>query len=325
MDTLAPQPQSLLRWMESLTDPTRLRLLRLLEQHELGVIELCGILQSPQSTVSRHLKILADEGWLKSQRQGTNHLYRFILDEVAPAPRRLWALVREQTESWATVAQDRLRLAASLREKRQEAADSRVFFAGTAGQWDKLRDQLYGDRFTTAALLALLPSTSVIADLGCGTGRLAEELAPYVTRVIGVDNSPAMLKAARKRTAELPNVDLRTGELQALPIGNAKCDAALLLLALTYVPDPLAVLKEAARVLRPGGRLVVVDLLPHDRDDFRRQMDQRSMGFEPLEMEKMLKTAGFSQMRVRSLPPEPTAKGPALFLGMGSVRPDIAG
>ena len=236
------QPHSLMGWMESLADPTRLRLLRVLERDELGVAELCRILQAPQSTISRHLKILADEGWLKSQRQGTNHLYRFIVDEPDNARRRLWSVVRDQTQSWATVAQDRLRLTALVREKQHEQRDSRAFFAGAAGQWDKLRGELYGDRFTTAAMLGLLPSTSVVADLGCGTGRLAEELAPYVARVIGVDNSPAMLKAARKRTVDLPNVDLRLGALQSVPIGDGECDAAMLLLALTYVADPEVVL-----------------------------------------------------------------------------------
>jgi ArsR family transcriptional regulator len=318
MDKLAPQPAPLIGWMESLADPTRLRLLRVLESQELGVVELCAVLQSPQSTVSRHLKILADEGWLKSQRQGTNHLYRFTLDDLDPALRRLWLLVRDQTDAWATVDQDRLRLAGLLREKRQEQRDSRVFFAGAAAQWDKLRGELYGNRFTTAAMLALLPPTSVVADLGCGTGRLAEELSPYVGRVIGVDNSPAMLKTAKKRTAELPNVDLRTGELQTLPIEDGECDAAMLLLALTYVADPVAVLKEAARVLKPGGRVVVVDLLPHDRDDFRRQMDQQSMGIDPERMAAMLASAGFHEPRVRSLPSESGATGPALFLAGAS-------
>src|SRR5580693_8577341 len=117
MERTAAQPQLLMNWMESLADPTRLRLLRVLERHELGVVDLCNILQSPQSTISRHLKILADEGWLRSQRQGTNHLYRFTLEELDPARRRLWSVVREQTESWATVAQDRLRLTSLLREK----------------------------------------------------------------------------------------------------------------------------------------------------------------------------------------------------------------
>src|SRR5207302_4849766 len=104
------QPDSLLGWMESLADPTRLRLLRLLERHELGVAELCDVLQLPQSTVSRHLKVLADEGWLRSRAQGTTNLYRMDAAEVETPARRLWALTREHTESWATVEQDRRRL-----------------------------------------------------------------------------------------------------------------------------------------------------------------------------------------------------------------------
>src|SRR5437764_15174380 len=91
---LAAQPEMLLSWMEGLADPTRLRLLRLLERHELGVVELCDILQLPQSTVSRHLKVLGDQGWARSRRQGTTHLYRTILDELDPAARRLWLLAR---------------------------------------------------------------------------------------------------------------------------------------------------------------------------------------------------------------------------------------
>src|SRR5207302_3171428 len=104
------QPDSLLGWMESLADPTRLRLLRLLERHELGVVELCDVLQLPQSTVSRHLKVLTDEGWAQNRRQATTHLYRMILDELDPPQRKLWLLAREQTDEWPQVGQDRLRL-----------------------------------------------------------------------------------------------------------------------------------------------------------------------------------------------------------------------
>src|SRR3954466_4863710 len=154
-------PDALLGWMESLADPTRLRLLRLLERHELGVAALCDVLQLPQSTVSRHLKILADQGWVRSRREATTHLYRTLLDELAPPARRLWLLTREQTESWATVRQDEIRLQRRLREKQ---SDTQSFFAGAASDWDKLRSDLYGQSFTTSALLSLLPSTYVIAD-----------------------------------------------------------------------------------------------------------------------------------------------------------------
>jgi ArsR family transcriptional regulator len=297
--------------MASLADATRLRLLRLLERHELGVVELCDVLQLPQSTVSRHLKVLGDQGWATSRRQGTTRLYRMILDELDPAARRLWLLTREQTEAWATVQQDALRLARHLRQRQEE---SQAFFAGAAAEWDKLRGELYGSDFTTAALLSLLPRDLVVADLGCGTGQAIAQLAPNVKQVIGVDNSAAMLKAAKKRCAELFNVDLRRGDLETLPIDDALCDGALLLLALTYVADPAVVLREMSRVLKKGGRAVIVDLLPHDRDDFRRQMNQQASGFDPKQFATQLASAGFANVQVTPLPPKPDAKGPALFL-----------
>ena len=305
------QPAALLGRMASLADGTRLRLLRLIERHELGVVELCDVLQLPQSTVSRHLKVLGDQGWARSRRHGTTRLYRMILDELDLPARRLWLLAREQTESWATVQQDALRLTRHLRQRQE---DSQAFFAGAAAEWDKLRGELYGHDFTTAAVLSLLPRDYVVADLGCGTGQVIAALAPNVKQVIGVDNSAAMLKAAKKRAADYVNVDLRRGDLEALPIDDKLCDAALLLLALTYVADPKPVLAEMARVLKPGGRAVIVDLLPHDRDDFRRSMGQHAAGIESKTLTTQLASAGFAAVNVQPLPPAPDAKGPALFL-----------
>jgi ArsR family transcriptional regulator len=299
--------------MESLADPTRLRLLRLLERHELGVAELCDVLQTPQSTVSRHLKILADRKWVRGRRQGTNHLYRTVLDELDAGARRLWTLAREQTDNWPATKQDRLRVDRLLAEKQGE---SQAFFAGAAGEWDRLRGELYGRQFTDTAMLALLPRETIVADLGCGTGPVIDRVAPFARQVIGVDSSPAMLKAARKRLAAHENVDLRRGDLAAVPIDDGSVDAALLILALTYVADPAAVVRELARILKPGGggRAVIVDLLPHDRDDFRRQMGQTRLGFDAKELEQLLTEAGLSDAIIRPLPPEPSAKGPALFL-----------
>jgi ArsR family transcriptional regulator len=132
--------------------------------------------------------------------------------------------------------------------------------------------------------------------------------------VLAIDQSAAMLKAARRRTSGLDNVELKQGNLEALPLDAGACDGALLLLALTYVEDPAAVLAEAARVLRPGGRLVVTDLLRHDREEFRREMGQLRLGFDTQEMETLLGTAGLDDVRVRALAPDPEAKGPALLL-----------
>ncbi len=314
------QPDALLAWMGSLADATRLRLLHLLERHELGVVELCDVLQLPQSTVSRHLKVLGDQGWLRSRAQGTNRLYRVAEGEREAAARKLWSLAREQTSAWPTVQQDRLRLTRRLSEREPAA---QAFFAGAAGKWDKLRGELYGDAFGREALLALLPSDWVVADLGCGTGQSTAALAPFVRRVIGVDQSTAMLKAARKRMAGVDNVELRQGSLEALPLEDASVDGALLLLALTYVSDPGQAVAEMARVLRPGGHAVVVDLLRHDREEFRRQMGQQNLGFTPEALSQVLGAAGLQAATCRALPPEPQAKGPALVLASAQKSPQV--
>ena len=311
MIAAAPQPDALLGWMECLSDPTRLRLLRLLERHELGVAELCDILQLPQSTVSRHLKVLSDQGWVRSRAQGTGNFYRTALEEMDAPARRLWVLAREQTEAWATVGQDDLRLQRRLTERE---ADGQAFFAGAAGEWDRIRNDLYGTRFDLHAVLPLLPKTYVVADLGCGAGELATNLAKHVKTVIGVDNSAEMLKAAKRRANGLSNLDLRKGDLASLPLQTAEADAALMILALTYVPDPQAALAEMARILKPGGRAVVIDLLRHDRDDFRRQLGQRWPGFEAADLRKTLDSAGLKDASVTPLPPDANAKGPALFI-----------
>jgi len=308
------QPASLLQWMEDLADPTRLRLLCLLERHELGVAELCDIIQSPQSTVSRHLKLLGEGGWTRHRRSGTANLYHMSSDELPGPARKLWQLAREQLAATPTCEQDQLRLDRLLEARRSVSQD---FFAGAAAQWDKLRAELYGQSFAYAAMLALLPRDMVVADLGCGTGQITAELSPYVRGVIGVDNSAAMLKAARKRTRGRDNVELHRGDLEALPLADEQCDAAMLTLVLTYVADPLTVLREAVRIVKPGGRVVVIDLLRHSRDDFRRTMGQQNMGFEVQEMGQLLTRAGCEEIDVRPLPAEANVKGPALMLAVG--------
>jgi len=304
------RPEALLGHLGVLADPTRLRLLHLLERQELGVAELCDVLRLPQSTVSRHLKVLSDQGWLASRREGTANLYR-LAEEPDPPARRLWRVARAESQRWPALSQDRLRLERRLRERRGEAER---FFAGAAAEWDRLRAELYGRAFGEAALLALLPRGWTVADLGCGTGAVAEALSPHVGRVVGVDQSPAMLRAAARRTRGLSNVELRRGGLEALPLHDRECDAALLVLALTYLPDPGRALAEAARAVRPGGRLSVVDLARHDDEAFRRRLGQASLGFEPGRLTALLAEAGWASPACRPLPPEPGARGPALLV-----------
>jgi ArsR family transcriptional regulator len=190
---------------------------------------------------------------------------------------------------------------------------SQEFFATAAGKWDRLREDLFGDTFYLWAVLGLIDPTLTVGDLGCGTGQLAATVAPYVRRVIAVDGSIDMLDAARMRFADQPNVDVRQGELEALPIKDRELDAAFLSLVLHYSPDPARTLAEVARVCRPGARVLVVDMLPHHHEEYQQQMGHVWLGFSDKQMTRFLTSAGFSDVRVRSLPANPDAGGPALF------------
>jgi SAM-dependent methyltransferase len=314
MNGAAAQPRvdALLGWMDGLAEPTRLRLLHALEKKELSVLELCEVLALPQSTVSRHLKILSDRGWLASRRAGTQSLYGFS-EALDPGARRLWLLARAEAEGWPAVRADAARLQA-VKARRDEA---QRFFAGAAGAWDRLRVEVYGARVGLEALLALLPPEWTVADLGCGTGALAAELAPRVRRVVAVDQSPAMLRAARRQLAAHGNVVLHEARLEALPLADASCDAAVAALVLSYVDDPAAALREAARVLRPGARLVVLEAARHGDEALRRRMGQARPGWEPAELAALLSGAGLRDAGARALPPEPGAKGPGLVVASG--------
>src|SRR5207302_3209646 len=177
---------------------------------------------------------------------GTSNLYMMTGATLDAAARRLWLLVREQVGPTPAAVQDQRRLQAALAERRMK---SQEFFSSSAGQWDRLREELFGDRFHLAALAALADSAWVVGDLGCGTGEVSAALAPFVARVVAVDASAAMLQAAKKRLHEFANVDLRRGELEALPIDDGRLDAATLMLVLHHVTEPEKALADVSRAL----------------------------------------------------------------------------
>jgi SAM-dependent methyltransferase len=300
----------ILEHMTALSDATRCRMLMLLERHELTVSELCAVLQMPQSTVSRHLKTLSDDDWVASRRDGTSRFYSMPVDDLDSGAKRLWPLIREQVASTPGAGQDDRRLRGVLTRRR---AKSQEFFATAAGGWDHLRGELFGDEFFLWAVLGLIDPNLVVGDLGCGTGQLTETVAPYVRRVISVDGSTDMLDAARLRVGGAKNVELRQGELESLPIENGELDVAMLSLVLHYSPAPARALAEVGRVVRTGGRVLVVDMLPHDRQEYQQQMGHVWLGFSEKQVARFLNGSGFDEVRVRMLPADPDAKGPALF------------
>ncbi len=310
---------AILGWMTSLSDAIRVRVLRLVERHELTVVELCAVLQLPQSTVSRHLKVLADDGWVDWRPEGTSRLYHMAVDGLPPAARRLWTLTREQLSQSPAAEQDDQRLASVLAERQSR---SQAFFSSAAGKWDKLRRELFGERFDVLGLLALLDPSWRVGDLGCGTGQTSELLSPYVQRVFAIESSSAMHKAARTRLGNLPNVELHRGDLKALPLDDESLDVALLHLVLHHVGEPPVVLAEAARALKPGGRILLIDMQRHDRREYQQQMGHVWLGFEPEQLSGWLEGAGFTGIRIHSLPADPAAKGPALLSAV-AVRQEV--
>jgi ubiquinone/menaquinone biosynthesis C-methylase UbiE/DNA-binding MarR family transcriptional regulator len=304
--------------LQTLADSTRSRLLLLLERHELTVGESCRAMQLPQSTVSRHLKVLADDGWVVSRADGASRLYHMTLADLDAGARRLWQVVREQVESSPAAARDGERLRSVLAERRSRSEE---FFATAAGQWDRLRVELFGSRSELLPLLGLLDPAWTVADLGCGTGQLTQLLAPFVHRVVAVDASAAMLRTARTRVGDLANVEIRRGELESLPIEDQTLDGAFLVLVLPYVAEPVQVIAEAARALRPGGRLLVTDLMPHERSEYRHTLGHQWQGFGAEQVLGWCKTAGLTGGVYRALPPESSAKGPLLFTAAARREP----
>ncbi|MDB4884406.1 MAG: hypothetical protein JWL95_3172 [Gemmatimonadetes bacterium] len=296
--------------LTALADPTRSRLLLLLDRHELTVGELCSALQLPQSTVSRHLKTLADEGWVSARAEGTSRRYAMPGADLDPAARRLWHLVRDQVGATPSARQDLVRAERVMHERRTM---SQAFFSSRAGQWDRVRAELYGTRGELTPLAALLDPATVVGDLGCGSGQTSATLAPFVSRVIAIDESTAMLDAARERVGHHANVELRSGRLEDLPVDDGALDMAVLSLVLHFVVDPAAVFAEVARVLRPGGCLVVVDMEPHEREEYRTTMGHLWLGFSAEQLTSWLSAAGFASPRIVPLAPDPQAKGPSLF------------
>ena len=284
---------------------------------ELTVGELCSVVQLPQSTVSRHLRLLSDEGWVASRAEGTSRYYR-LDPQLGEGAKQLWDLVSTDLGQSPKARHDAERVRAVVAKRR---ARSREFFAQAASDWEKVRESLFGERASLIGLLALVDENSVVGDLGCGTGHLTRLLSPFVKQIVGVDASTAMLELARSHTAELSNVELRSGELESLPLADESLDAAILALVLHNVADPSLALREASRALRRGGRLLVLDMVPHERDDLRAKFGHVWQGFSADQMNSWFAKAGFVRSRYVSLPPDVATEGPSLFVSTGVRNP----
>lgn len=310
MITSQAQEIGIFRRMSNLSDPVRGRILLLLERRHLSVNELCRILGLPQSTVSRHLKLLSEAGWIRARREGTRRFYVMHPDDLETSAASLWTIIRDRVSELPESREDSRKVVEVMAGRRSR---SQEFFDRDAPEWDRLRQDLFGDRFGLLALPGLLNHDWVVGDLGCGTGLMTEAVAPFVRRVHAVDDSDAMLDAAKQRLGQRDNVRLHRAALEALPLAEGGLDAAIMILVLHHLPDPYAALVEAARVIKPAGRILVVDMVSHERAEFEERMGHVWLGFPESEIMRRATAAGFEQVRHTLLPMERNAKGPALF------------
>ncbi len=314
-------PEQWLGWLSLLSDPARVRLLRVLSREdlgvgELGVGELGRVLQLPQSTVSRHLKPLFDASWVTKRNEGTASLYRLAVDALPAEARQLWLLTHVRFDGTAVASEDEHRLRRVLAER---PSDTKAFFGRIGGEWSSLRRELFGEGFSDEALMCLIDPRWVVADLGCGTGEASERLAPIVARVIAIDREQAMLDAARKRLRGAGNVEFRVGEFGRLPLRAGEIDAAVAMLVLHHLDHPQAAVGDVFRALRPGGRLLVVDMVAHDRRHWRDTMGHRHLGFTEGDVASWGSahdSPGMTLLRFRRLSADTVAKGPGLFAAL---------
>ncbi|CCG06880.1 ArsR/SmtB family transcription factor [Pararhodospirillum photometricum] len=296
--------EAVLTGLRAAAEATRLRLLALCAHGDLSVSDMVRILGISQPRVSRHLKVMCEAGLLERLPEGAWVFYRLApTGPGAALARAIVGLLPAPNDTTATLALDRSRLEA-LRAERAEAAAA--YFTTNAQRWDELRRLTGAEEPVEEAIVARLAGRPLhdVLDIGTGTGRLLERLAPLASQVTGLDQSRAMLALARANLdrAGVRNASVRQGDLYALPFPDASFDAVTLHQVLHYVETPARALAEAARVLRPGGRLIIADLAPHDREDLRERHNHLRLGFPTAEISQGVLGAGLCPGEVVDLP-----------------------
>lgn len=289
----------------ALADASRLRVMRLIAQMELSVGEVAHVLGQSQPRASQHITKLVDAGLVERRKEG-NLVY---LRKAPPCPlgdalARLLATAENADAALAAQsAADRARLAA-IRQSREDEADR--YFARHADEWDTLREIHGPEKASEEALLRILSAQPLgrVLDIGTGTGRIAELLAPQAAHIVALDKSLDMLRVARARLQSLvpDKVEIAQGDFASLPFPAASFDTVLLHHVLHFAPDPVPALKEAARVTRPSGRIAVVDLARHEREELRTRHAHARLGFHAATMAAYLKEAGFRPEHPVSVP-----------------------
>jgi len=289
-DALMPVTSApILSLLRVLADPTRLRLLALLARSELSVGEIARSLAMGQSRVSNHLKVLREAELIAERREGSFTHCRLVVPGGAAGS--LWTALAPQLDELEERAADERRLALVLADR----ADSRAFFDRIAGDWDLIGSDFTQGTGRLEVLGCLVPDQLIVADVGCGTGYLARVLGQRVARVICVDTSAAMLDKARANLAgSTAALEFRTGAVESLPLKDAEVDAACAHMVLHHLPEPRLGIAEMARVVRPGGFVVSLELLPHHESWMHDAMADTRLGLDPAVLEADFRAAGLT-------------------------------
>ncbi len=282
---------------KTLSDETRLRILRTLSEHELSVNEIVEILDVTQSRVSRHLTNLRGAGFLTSRRDGTSVYYRKPSQRsMKPEVLQAWNLVMMWDAEDEQHTQDQKKLQTVLQKKIERSLD---FYGEHAQRWDHIRSTLCGEYVTLQAMESLIPNTLTVADIGTGTGQLLLHLAKIVKHVIGIDPSVEMMEQAKFKaeTEGIGNIEFRTGKMEDLPLQDEEVDAAVAGLVLHHSPDPSLALREMFRVIKPGGTVTIIDFQSHQEEWMRDELAHVWLGFSKEELEEWFIAAGFEAFR----------------------------
>jgi ubiquinone/menaquinone biosynthesis C-methylase UbiE len=278
------------RTLKALADPLRLRVLAAVAEEELTVGEVQEVVDSVQSSVSRNLAILREAGFVQDRKEGTSVYFSVRRNMPEPAI-ELFKSLQSRLAEIPEVKRDQARLQ-ECRRRRLRKSES--YFASVAGDWERIRKSYFDDRVTSLSIEKLLPRDLTLADIGCGTGSLTFELARFARKVIGVDSSHEMLRRARAiaKERDLENVEFRQGDALELPLPSRSVDAAFCVMVLHFLADPARAMAGLCRITRPGGSVILVDLVQHKQEWMREQMAHQWLGFDRPAIERWFRQAG---------------------------------
>jgi ubiquinone/menaquinone biosynthesis C-methylase UbiE/DNA-binding transcriptional ArsR family regulator len=302
VETAAPSLDLTLGILRAAAEETRLRMLALLSVGELSVSDLTDILGQSQPRISRHLKLLVEAGLVERHREGAWAFFR--LTDHGAASSILHPMLESLDRADQTLRDDRTRLEA-VRAQRSQAAQA--FFSRLAPDWDRVRSLHAPEDVVEAAVLDVLGPKPIrnLLDLGTGTGRMLQLLAPRASRVVGLDASHAMLSVARSNLekAGLTRIELRQGDIYAPPFPRDTFDLVIVHQVLHYLDDPARALREATRLVAPGGRILVVDFAPHNLEFLRESQAHRRLGFAPEQVATWLSDSGLECAVTQNIAP----------------------